>query len=176
MGTKHSSESQSSEKSILKRQQSYHEQNCHRPQEKKNVTFDTVAVYYYPLVENITSDPSQGGSARGMAPRHIHTQCFSISEYDGEQQHLHPQDFLQSNSDRLDDQGDTVASNNYSQSEEQSNASEPELDLDSCSSLQPGPLLKRRYLTRASGARKKHCADPDVCTDIRVPPTLCDCS
>jgi cysteine/serine-rich nuclear protein len=163
-------------KSILKCQQSYHEQNSHRPQKKKNVTFDTVAVYYFPLVENITSDQSQGRSASGMAPRHIHTQYFSISEHDGEQQHLHPQDLLQSNSDRLDDQGDTVASSNYSQSEEQSNASEPELDLDSYSTLQPGPLLKRRYLSRASGARKIRFANLHVCTDIRFTPMLCDCS
>jgi nitroreductase len=42
-------------KSILKRQQSYHEQNCHRPPKKKNVTFGKVAVYYFLLVENLGS-------------------------------------------------------------------------------------------------------------------------
>jgi hypothetical protein len=98
-------------KSILKRQQSYHEQNCHRPQIKKNVTFDTVTESYFPVELNITSDPLHGGFTRGMAPHHIDTQYFSLSEYGGEH-HLHPQDLLQSISDRLDDQGDTVASSN----------------------------------------------------------------
>jgi cysteine/serine-rich nuclear protein len=182
-------------KSILKRQQSYHEQNfhrppekekrhrklsstpkkknvtgnCHRPQIKKNVTYDTVAVYYFPVEWSMTPDPLHGDFTRGMAPHHIDTQYFSVSEYESEQ-HLHPQDLLQSNSDRLDDQGDTVASSNYCQNEEQGNASEPELHLDSCSSLQQAPLLKRRY-TRASGARTKQFVALDVCTDIQSPPS-----
>jgi hypothetical protein len=73
-----SQSSTSSIKSILKRQQPHHEQN--KPHKKKNVTFDTVAVYYFPSVHG-------GGFASGMAPHHTHMQYFSISEHDDEQRH-----------------------------------------------------------------------------------------
>jgi hypothetical protein len=66
-------------KSILKRRHSYHEQYCHRPQIKKNVTFDTVTESYFPVELNITSDPLHGGFTQGAWHHTIST--LSTSHY-----------------------------------------------------------------------------------------------
>jgi cysteine/serine-rich nuclear protein len=165
-----------SRKSNLKRQPPYEEKSFPRSERKKAVTFDTVAVYYFPRAQGFTSVPSRGGSTLGMASRHAHAQYFSVLEHAVERRRLHPQALLQLCSERLNAQVAPAESSYASMSEEQqSNYSESQLDLDIHSPLEAVPPRQRKAFLRAAGIKKIDSAEEVECKKIRISRKFCGC-
>jgi cysteine/serine-rich nuclear protein len=165
-----------STKSILKRQLPYDEEDFLQSKTKKAVAFDMVTVYYFPRAQGFTSVPSQGGCTLGMTLQHAHVQHFSILEHAVEKRRLHRQALLQLRSERLNAQGAPTESSYDSVSEEeQSDASESQLDLDSHYSLQPVPPRQREALLRAAGITKIDPAEKYECMKIRSSRKFCGC-
>lgn len=165
-----------SRKSNIKRQQPYNEKDLPQPKRKKAVIFDNVTVYYFPRAQGFISVPSHGGSTLGMSPQHAYAQHLSISEHADEKRRLHRQAMLRLPTERLNAQVAPVGSGHDSISEEeQSNASESQLDLDSRSSLKQVPPRQREALLRAAGITEINPIEKDECMKIRLSRKLCGC-
>lgn len=145
---------------------------------KRNISFESVTVYYFPRTQGFTCVPSQGGSTLGMGAHHSHSKKFSITEHALEQRRIHRQLLQQLRTDRqaTTSNGIIHSSSDDSDSEEEpSDASESELDLDNYYFLQPVPTRQRRALLRAAGIRKIDSVEKDECRDIRTSREFCGC-
>lgn len=145
---------------------------------KRNISFESVTVYYFPRTQGFTCVPSQGGSTLGMGAHHSHSKKFSITEHALEQRRIHRQLLQQLRTDRqaTNSNGIIHSSSDDSDSEEEpSDASESELDLDNYYFLQPVPTRQRRALLRAAGIRKIDSVEKDECRDIRTSREFCGC-
>ncbi|CAH1130369.1 unnamed protein product [Ceutorhynchus assimilis] len=166
-------------KSSLKRKRPLEDEEEATPakvKKKRNITFDSVTVFYFPRTQGFTCVPSQGGSTLGMTAQHSQVRKFSIVEHAIEQRRIHRQLLQQIKIERNVTNGTVASSSDDSESEEEiSDASESEMDLDNYYFLQPVPTRQRRALLRSAGVRKIDALEKDECRDIRLSREFCGC-
>ncbi|CAG9771403.1 unnamed protein product [Ceutorhynchus assimilis] len=132
---------------------------------KKQITFDSVTLFYFPRQQGFTCVPSKGGSTLGMSTQHSQVVKFSIEDHAIQQRRIHRRLILKQL--KIDENG-SVSENEFSDA-----SSEPEF-----SSRYFLPRLtpkNRRALLRAAEVRKIDSLDEDECRDLRDSRDNCGC-
>ncbi|XP_043192700.1 actin cytoskeleton-regulatory complex protein pan1-like [Amphibalanus amphitrite] len=150
---------------------------------RRGIQFDGVTVFYFPRAQGFTCIPSQGGSTLGMADEHSHVERFTLTDHVNEQRMAHRELLTrlrvkQRKLQRLAPFQPSASSSEESDagSEEGSDLSDSELDVDSYFFLRPVSTRQRRALLRASGVRKIEPMEKDECRDIRTSREFCGCA